>query len=126
GLGSPHDLVDNVAVSAVHAVEVTDAQDRGTEVAGDVVELAKSLHAIVFRRRSQAVSFSDFVIPSEARDLQFAAICRSLASLGMTIFKMFRQTLRFQTSASCRHTPGVLPPVTRRRLLRAAGRDRYA
>ena len=27
----------------------------------------------------------DFVIPSEARDLQFAAKCRSLASLGMTI-----------------------------------------
>ncbi len=26
-----------------------------------------------------------FVIPSEARDLQFAAKCRSLASLGMTI-----------------------------------------
>jgi hypothetical protein len=27
----------------------------------------------------------DFVIPSGARDLQFAAKCRSLASLGMTI-----------------------------------------
>src|SRR6266849_5341229 len=85
GLGSPHDLVDNVAVSAVHTVEVTDAEDRGTEVAGDVVELAEGLHATVFRRRSPAVSFSDFIIPSEARDLQFAAICRSLASLGMTI-----------------------------------------
>src|ERR1039458_1364269 len=30
-------------------------------------------------------SHSDFVIPSEARDLHFAADCRSLASLGMTI-----------------------------------------
>ena len=29
----------------------------------------------------------DFVIPSEARDLQFAAKCRSLAALGMTIMK---------------------------------------
>jgi hypothetical protein len=27
----------------------------------------------------------EFVIPSEARDLHFAANCRSLASLGMTI-----------------------------------------
>ena len=44
GLGSPDDLVDNVAVSAVHAVEVTNAEDRGTEVAGDVVELVESQH----------------------------------------------------------------------------------
>jgi hypothetical protein len=29
----------------------------------------------------------DFVIPSTARDLQFAAKCRSLAMLGMTILK---------------------------------------
>src|SRR6266700_2275177 len=29
----------------------------------------------------------DFVIPSEARDLHFAADCRSLASLGMTTHK---------------------------------------
>src|SRR6267143_1254190 len=91
GLGSPHDLVDDMAVRAVHTVEVTDAEDRGTEVAGDVVELAKSLHATVFRRRGPAVSFSDFVIPSEARDLKFAAKCRSLASLGMTIYRRFNK-----------------------------------
>jgi len=30
---------------------------------------------------------SDVVIPSEARDLQFAANCGSLATLGMTILK---------------------------------------
>src|SRR5216684_7753105 len=29
----------------------------------------------------------DFVIPSEARDLHFAANCRSLASLGMTKYR---------------------------------------
>jgi hypothetical protein len=28
----------------VHAVEIADANDRGTEVAGDVVELVKNLH----------------------------------------------------------------------------------
>jgi hypothetical protein len=33
---------------------------------------------------------SEFVIPSEARDLQFAANCRSLASLGMTIYERYR------------------------------------
>src|SRR6266851_6620409 len=91
GLRPPNDLVDDVAVSAVHTVEVTDAEDRGTEVAGDVVELAEGLHATVCRRRGPAVSFSDFVIPSEARDLQFAAKCRSLASLGMTIYRVIQQ-----------------------------------
>ena len=35
--------------------------------------------------REQSPFPADFVIPSEARDLQFAAKCRSLASLGMTI-----------------------------------------
>jgi hypothetical protein len=30
------------------AVEITDADDRGAEVAGDVVELVESLHATVF------------------------------------------------------------------------------
>src|SRR5229473_6203416 len=56
GLGSPHDLVDHVAVSAVHTVEVTDAEDRGTEVAGDVVELVESLHAAAFHRRAAEVA----------------------------------------------------------------------
>src|SRR5713101_3571030 len=32
----------------------------------------------------------DFVIPSEARNLHLAASCRSLASLGMTIYKSVR------------------------------------
>src|SRR5208282_1340101 len=39
-----------------------------------------------------------FVIPSEARDLQFAARCRSLALLGMTIHKLCL-TLRAQELA---------------------------
>ena len=36
------------------------------------------------RARCLAFNSPDFVIPSEARDLYFAADCRSLASLGMT------------------------------------------
>jgi len=39
----------------------------------------------VFRNNYQPnFNSPDFVIPSEARDLHFAASCRSLASLGMT------------------------------------------
>src|SRR5712692_494667 len=56
GLRPPNDLVDDVAVSAVHTVEVTDAEDRGTEVAGDVVEMAESLHAAAFHRRAAEVA----------------------------------------------------------------------
>jgi len=40
----------------------------------------------------------DFVIPSEARDLQFAARCRSLASLGMTIQNKFRSCTPAETA----------------------------
>jgi probable rRNA maturation factor len=36
-------------------------------------------------------TFEDLVIPSEARDLQFAARCRSLAALGMTRFGIGRR-----------------------------------
>src|ERR1019366_2806744 len=36
-------------------------------------------------RRAVTIAFTAFVIPSEARNLHFAAECRSLASLGMTI-----------------------------------------
>src|SRR5260370_42002048 len=43
--GSAHDGAYDVTVSAVHAVKVTDADDRGTEVAGEVVELAKGSHS---------------------------------------------------------------------------------
>jgi hypothetical protein len=45
GFRSPHDLVQNMAVSAVHAVEVADADERWTEVAGDVVEFVESSHS---------------------------------------------------------------------------------
>jgi hypothetical protein len=41
---------------------------------------------------SSAVDLPDFVIPSKARDLQFAARCRSFASLGMTIHERCRYT----------------------------------
>src|ERR1700675_3761866 len=34
GLRSPHDLVDNVAVSAMRTVEVTDGEDGGHEAGG--------------------------------------------------------------------------------------------
>src|SRR5258706_5275891 len=52
GFGLPHDLVDNVAVSAVHTVKVADAEDRGTEVAGDVVELVEGEHWRAIHRRA--------------------------------------------------------------------------
>ena len=51
GLRSPHDLVQNMAVSAVHTVEVTDADERRTEVAGDVVEFVEGQHAKALHRR---------------------------------------------------------------------------
>jgi hypothetical protein len=38
-----------------------------------------------------------FVIPSEARDLHFAADCRSLASLGMTNPNLGGQRTQFQS-----------------------------
>src|SRR5713226_5265978 len=41
-----------------------------------------------------------FVIPSEARDLQFAAKCRSLASLGMTNHESEARTRPQQTLRS--------------------------
>jgi hypothetical protein len=44
GFRSPHDFVDNVAMSAMHPVEVTHANDRRTEVARNIVEFVKSLH----------------------------------------------------------------------------------
>jgi hypothetical protein len=43
------------------------------------------MYLLVYVRLLQSVDIlTQIVIPSEARDLQFAAICRSLASLGMT------------------------------------------
>jgi hypothetical protein len=56
GLGPPHDLVDNAAVSAVHAVEITDAEERWTEVAGKVVELVEKLHQGSAYRRDPEVT----------------------------------------------------------------------
>ena len=43
-LRSPYDLIDHMPMRTVHAVEVADADDRGTEVARDVVELVKDFH----------------------------------------------------------------------------------
>src|SRR6266849_5538073 len=53
GLRPPNDLVDDVAVSAVHTVEVTDAEDRGTEVAGNIVEFVKDVHESYEPQRTQ-------------------------------------------------------------------------
>jgi hypothetical protein len=47
----PHDLVDHGAMSAVHAVEVPDTDQRRTEVAGNIVEFLKSQHSKSFYRR---------------------------------------------------------------------------
>src|SRR5216684_8883745 len=44
------------------------------------------------------------VIPTEARDLQFAAKCRSLASLGMTNYKNARLALPPVPAPAARHT----------------------
>ena len=55
GLGPPRDLVYNAAVSAVRAVEITDAEERWTEVAGKVVELVEKLHQeSAYRRDAEA------------------------------------------------------------------------
>src|ERR1039458_6891309 len=51
GFRSPHDLIQNMPVSAVYAVEVTDAEQRGTEVAGNIVEFVESSHPKAFYRR---------------------------------------------------------------------------
>src|ERR1700687_225928 len=56
-----------------------------------------------------------FVIPSEARDLQFAAKCRSLASLGMTNHESEartrpQQTLRSSTPEPKAGTAAQTPP----------------
>jgi hypothetical protein len=56
GLGPPHDLVYNAAVSAVRAVEITDAEERWTEVAGKVVELVEKLHQESAYRRDAEVT----------------------------------------------------------------------
>ncbi len=47
----PHNFVKNRAVSAVHAVEVADADERRTEVVGNFVEFVKSLHRQSLHRR---------------------------------------------------------------------------
>jgi len=41
----PHDFVQNKTVSAVHTVEVADANERRTEVAGNIVEFVESSHS---------------------------------------------------------------------------------
>jgi len=58
----------------------------------------------------------DFVIPSEARDLQSAARCRSLASLGMTIHKKFLVPLRARLSPPAPSSSGALAMWALRRL----------
>ena len=45
GFRPPHDFVDNMPVSAVDAVEVADAEQRRTEVAGNLVEFVESQHS---------------------------------------------------------------------------------
>src|SRR5208282_2586515 len=55
---APHDFVHNVAVSAVHTVEVTDADERGTEVAGNIVEFVESSHPKSFYRRDVSSRWS--------------------------------------------------------------------
>src|SRR5450759_3431218 len=50
-----------------------------------------------FALHSLTINSSDFVIPSGARDLHFAANCRSLASLGMTIYEGIAQSAIFAT-----------------------------
>src|SRR6266446_10195605 len=47
---------------------------------------------------SSTLKSADLVIPSEARDLHFAANCRSLASLGMTIYEGYALTFGFRVS----------------------------
>ena len=68
GLRAPHNLVENHAVSAVHTVEVADADQCGTEVVGNIFEFVKGPH------------------PTSSSH----ANCGFLASLGMTIRILFR------------------------------------
>jgi hypothetical protein len=75
-LRSPHDLIENTPVSAVHAVEVPDAEQRGTEVAGNVVEFVEGQHPKVARlchaERSEGSAVrGKMQIPRFARDDNF-------------------------------------------------------
>ena len=52
----------------------------------------------------------DFVIPSEARDLHFAANCGSLAPLGMTISKKMTILEKMTIHEKRRCVATTLPP----------------
>src|ERR1017187_5171089 len=47
GLRMANDFIDDRAVSAVNAIEIADADDRGTEVAGDIVEFVEGQHSAI-------------------------------------------------------------------------------
>src|SRR5208282_3229163 len=63
-----HDLIENMTVSTMYAVEVADAEQRRTEVAGDVVEFVESQHPKSAR----------LCHPERSEGSAFAANCRSL------------------------------------------------
>jgi len=49
-LCSPHDFIENMPMSPMHAVEVADANQRGTKVAWNVVEFVENQHRVFHRR----------------------------------------------------------------------------
>jgi hypothetical protein len=75
-LRAPHDLVENMPVSPMYAVEVADANERRTEVAGNVVEFMESKHPKFARlghpeRSEGSASCIELQIPRFARDDKF-------------------------------------------------------
>ena len=66
--------------------------------AGVLAEERSEKPVVKVRIRRSTPNSPDFVIPSQARDLQSTARCRSLASLGMTIHKKLLVPLRARLS----------------------------
>jgi hypothetical protein len=110
GFRAPHDFVQNMAVSAVHTVEVTNADERGTEIAGNIVEFVESSHP-------------DYFSPPRRRGRQFFLNKDFLGGLGVPAVN---SNLKSQTPASFRQTPAAPRAATWRWWPRVAGRDRCA
>src|ERR1700694_4401099 len=60
------------------------------------ISAARKIAIFVRRKVISGCKSLDFVIPSEARDLHFAANCRSLASLGRTIPEKVSEILNYK------------------------------
>src|SRR6266478_4931567 len=118
--GPSHDLAQHVCVSPVHAIKITDADQRGSVVRGNVLEFVEDLHLKdAFDRKGRKEN------PRSSRrkfaEQFFAFFAPALRPLRLKLLSFSKS----QIPASSRRTRAARAPAVTHSSPRAADRDKY-